>query len=173
MFRWPHRESGRRGEVDVNCPNCGAAMRLENSKEYFQCDYCRTTHFPEPNADGVRVLGVPGGAACPVCHRELVHAAISHQRLLYCERCRGILVPMETFVALVDHLRADPERQKTPALPVDPSDLKREVECPLCHERMYTHPYAGPGNVIIDNCPSCSVNWLDHAEIRRIVSAPG
>jgi Zn-finger nucleic acid-binding protein len=37
---------------------------------------------------------------------------------------------------------------------------------------MDTHPYGGPGNVIIDTCENCSVNWLDHGELQRIVRAP-
>ena len=30
----------------------------------------------------------------------------------------------------------------------------------------------GPGNVIIDTCESCSLNWLDYGELQRIVRAP-
>jgi Zn-finger nucleic acid-binding protein len=37
---------------------------------------------------------------------------------------------------------------------------------------MHTHPYAGGGNIVIDNCPVCAVNWLDHGELRRVVAAP-
>ena len=37
---------------------------------------------------------------------------------------------------------------------------------------MDTHFYGGPGNVIIDDCSRCCVNWLDHGELMRIVHAP-
>jgi Zn-finger nucleic acid-binding protein len=37
---------------------------------------------------------------------------------------------------------------------------------------MDTHPYCGPGNVIIDTCESCSVNWLDYGELQRVIRAP-
>jgi Zn-finger nucleic acid-binding protein len=37
---------------------------------------------------------------------------------------------------------------------------------------MDTHPYGGPGNVIIDDCERCEVNWLDYGELQRIVRAP-
>ena len=157
----------------MNCPNCGAAMRLEESKEYFECDYCSTIHFPEPNADGIRVLGEPASLDCPVCQKTLVHAAVDRQRLLYCKRCRGLLVPMEGFFLLVECLRGIPDRTKAAPRATDWNDLGRELFCPHCHGRMHTHPYAGPGNIIIDNCPVCAVNWLDHAELSRIVSAPG
>ena len=37
---------------------------------------------------------------------------------------------------------------------------------------MDTHFYNGPGNVIIDDCDQCELNWLDHGELMRIVRAP-
>jgi Zn-finger nucleic acid-binding protein len=37
---------------------------------------------------------------------------------------------------------------------------------------MDTHPYGGPGNVIMDTCEHCSLNWLDYGELQRIVRAP-
>jgi hypothetical protein len=38
---------------------------------------------------------------------------------------------------------------------------------------MATHPYYGPGNVIIDTCEPCEVVWLDFGELKQIVAAPG
>ena len=49
----------------MNCPNCGAAMRLKDDADYLLCEYCATPHFPDPNADGVRVLGVPAAVFWP------------------------------------------------------------------------------------------------------------
>jgi Zn-finger nucleic acid-binding protein len=37
---------------------------------------------------------------------------------------------------------------------------------------METHPYGGGGNVIIEDCERCELNWLDHGELERIVQAP-
>jgi Zn-finger nucleic acid-binding protein len=37
---------------------------------------------------------------------------------------------------------------------------------------MIDHPYGGPGNVVIDTCERCGVNWLDPGELRRIAMAP-
>jgi Zn-finger nucleic acid-binding protein len=37
---------------------------------------------------------------------------------------------------------------------------------------MDTHYYAGPGNVVIDSCSRCCLNWFDYGELRRIASAP-
>jgi Zn-finger nucleic acid-binding protein len=55
---------------------------------------------------------------------------------------------------------------------VDSSDLRRTVDCPQCQHAMEAHFYAGPGNVTIDSCDPCSLNWLDHGELMRIVHAP-
>ena len=38
---------------------------------------------------------------------------------------------------------------------------------------MSTHPYFGPGNVVIDNCEACELVWLDFGELKQIVDAPG
>lgn len=31
----------------MNCPDCGAPMRLESDKDYFTCDFCKNIYFPE------------------------------------------------------------------------------------------------------------------------------
>ena len=46
------------------------------------------------------------------------------------------------------------------------------LNCPHCHQHMDTHFYNGPGNVIIDDCDTCELNWLDHGELMRIARAP-
>jgi len=38
---------------------------------------------------------------------------------------------------------------------------------------MATHPYYGPGNVVIDSCGQCELIWLDFGELEQIVAAPG
>lgn len=151
-------------------------MRLEADKDFFVCDYCRNIYFPEKNDDGVRVLGEPCGYSCPVCAVPMLHAAVDDQRVFYCGRCRGMMIPMGVFPALVEDLRA---RVRThpggPALALqrpDPQGLQRGLQCALCHRPMDTHFYAGPGNVIIDSCSTCYVNWLDYGELMRIARAP-
>ncbi len=155
----------------MNCPNCGAAMRLEKDREYFTCDYCKSLHFPAPNADGIRVLGEPSELECPLCWVPLVHAAAGGQRVLYCERCRGLLAAMDVFLVMLEELRAA-RRSGSQPRPTNWDELRRQILCPECQTPMHTHPYAGPGNVVIDNCPRCRLNWLDHAELRRITAAP-
>ena len=66
----------------MNCPDCGAPMRLEEHKDCLSCDYCRSMYFPETTDEGVRVLGELADQRCPICEVPLVHAAVSGQRVL-------------------------------------------------------------------------------------------
>ena len=47
------------------------------------------------------------------------------------------------------------------------------MSCPRCASQLATHPYYGPGNVVIDTCAQCDVVWLDFGELKQIVDAPG
>jgi len=156
----------------MNCPSCGAPMRLESGRECLTCDYCRNVYFPEKNDDGVRVLGEPAAEACPVYGIPLMQAALSGQRLCYCTRCRGMLIGMDVFVALVQELRSRADFVAAVPHAPDPRDLQRKHDCPNCHLRMDTHYYGGPGNIVIDDCSPCRLNWLDHGELDRITQAP-
>ncbi|MGD0014801.1 MAG: zf-TFIIB domain-containing protein [Bryobacteraceae bacterium] len=156
----------------MNCPNCGAAMRLDIGKECLACDYCGSLHFPEPEADGVSVLDGKSELNCPICAIPLAEAMISGRPLLYCERCRGMLVTMALFVEIILILRARRTQPPEPQHGFDKRDLQRVVVCPQCGERMDTHPYGGPGRVAIDSCSNCHLNWLDHSELHQIVAAP-
>src|ERR1017187_384337 len=91
----------------MNCPSCGAPMRLKPDMESFRCDYCQSVYFPEKNDDGVRVLDEPSGQNCPLCNIPLVHAAIAKVRIIYCTGCHGMLVSMPVFEVLVEELQAD------------------------------------------------------------------
>ena len=155
----------------MNCPSCGAAMRLNSDADHFECEYCKSLFFPSKNDEGVSVLAVASGESCPVCAEPLMHAAIAKIRIRYCTRCRGMLIPMGVFIALVEELRAgDPGTLIAPT--PDRHDLQRRINCPHCHHQMDTHFYNGPGNVIIDDCDTCELNWLHHGELMRIVRAP-
>lgn len=156
----------------MTCPSCGAPMRLEADKEYLICDYCGNLHFPDPNAEGVRVLEEPSNLACPKCAVLLVHASVGGQRILYCNRCRGMLIGMDVFLAIIQDLRSRREAVGEAARQPDWNDLDRHIRCPQCGETMDTHAYEGGGNVIIDDCERCSLNWLDYGELDRIVRAP-
>jgi Zn-finger nucleic acid-binding protein len=83
-----------------------------------------------------------------------------------------MLISMEKFLPLVEHLRALRDRPAAFVPSPEHEGAARNLHCPLCDHVMDDHPYGGPGNVIIDSCESCSVVWLDRGELRRIVVAP-
>ena len=147
-------------------------MRLKDEADYLICDYCETPHFPDPNADGVRVLGVAAEIFCPVCRVALIHASVARERIFYCERCRGMLIGMGVFSEIVQDLRSRREVSADAAHAPDWKDLERRIQCPKCSRATDTHPNCGPGNIIIDTCEGCAVNWLDYGELDRVVRAP-
>jgi Zn-finger nucleic acid-binding protein len=146
-------------------------MLLKPGAEFFTCEYCSNIFFPEPNQDGVRVFG-DADESCSLCSVRLSNASIVGHRIRYCSRCRGMLVGMGAFTAIVDALRSRRELSGDGAAPPDWHDLDRKLRCPQCRNVMDTHLYAGPGNVIIDSCETCVLVWLDYGELERIVRSP-
>lgn len=155
----------------MNCPSCGAATRLEPSKDCMICDYCKNVYLPEKVDDGVDVFPETSENTCPVCSVSLKHASLAKIRIQYCTKCHGMLIPMGVFLSLVEELRAGPPAWLVPP-PPDPAELRRRLACPQCHKPMETHYYSGGGNVIIEDCERCELNWLDRGELMRIVRAP-
>jgi Zn-finger nucleic acid-binding protein len=160
----------------MNCRNCGGAMELFPARGYFYCRYCSSFHFPETTApDGVRVLAdSPNMLACPACTKTLALAALDEAHSVqYCRNCRGVLMTRGTFADVVRLRRA--WATGTPTSPVRPreEEFRRRITCPTCSRELATHPYYGPGNVVIDSCDTCDAIWLDFGELRQIVDAPG
>lgn len=142
-------------------------------RDYLYCEYCSSFAFPHPSRDGVVPLGERGDTECPVCSTLLSTASVAEVRVLHCAACRGVLTEQEAFSAIVRFLRARALGEPDPVRPVDRKELQREVACPYCGRTMETHPYYGPGNVVIDNCTRCEVVWLDYGELAAIRDAPG
>jgi Zn-finger nucleic acid-binding protein len=160
----------------MNCRNCGAAMELFPAQGYFFCRYCGSFHFPESaGEDGLRLLGHDDRpATCPVCRDPMARALLDDVHPVHaCEKCRGVLVPREAFARVVNTRRAWASTPPSEPRRLNPRDLERTVQCPFCAERMSTHPYYGPGNIVIDTCEGCDVVWLDFGELRQIADAPG
>lgn len=156
----------------LNCPGCGAPMRLEDGRDSLVCDYCKQVCVPEANDDGVRILGESSDLACPVCAVPLVPASLARHRILYCTHCRGSLIVMGEFGALIGDLRAEAHGATASPHAPGPRELERRIRCPKCGELMDTHFYCGPGNIVIDDCSHCEVNWLDAGELRIVSHAP-
>jgi len=110
--------------------------------------------------------------SCPACQSLLSDGTIQGKAILYCAKCRGLLLSIDKFLPLVEFLRALARPTGSDIQPRDNSDADRKFACPLCGKTMVGHPYGGPGNVNIDTCEACSMIWLDRTELQRIVMAP-
>ena len=157
----------------MNCKNCGAPMSTVEGQNYLYCDYCASFYFPEKSDDHVVVLGESSGFNCPVCKTGLITGSIEDHRILYCPACHGVLANQQAFASLVTFLRANADTPAVQPKPLDPKALQRLLHCPACAKKMDTHPYGGPGNVVIDICTKCQLIFLDQGEIHKITSAPG
>jgi Zn-finger nucleic acid-binding protein len=155
----------------MNCGNCGAPARLDRERGLIVCDYCGSEAMPPTTEDGVQVL-VASDLRCPACNATLSEGRIESHELLYCESCKGLLVDMDTFLPLVDALRLYRSGPCSVLSRRDEDALKQPRVCPHCQGAMGNHPYGGGGNVFIDTCEKCCVNWLDKGELQRIVAAP-
>lgn len=155
----------------MNCPSCGAPMKLKADMQSFKCEYCQSVYFPEKNDDGVRVTDEQSGQDCPVCSVPLMRAYLDKNPVIYCKKCNGMLIAMGMLEPMIDQLRSENAAVTAPPAP-DKDDLSRKINCPQCHRPMDAHFYAGPGNVVIDSCEECSLIWLDRGELMRIAHAP-
>ena len=156
----------------MNCPTCGVPMRWE--ADHFVCLLCQKptapATTPTQNVEGVQILAA-SNQKCPHCDVPLQQATLAEFSILSCTQCRGMLVAMAIFPTLVQTLRAQ-QADTAVQPPPDPAALRRTIHCPHCRRPMEAHFYAGPGNIVLDSCEPCLLNWLDHDELTRIAQAP-
>lgn len=166
---WQGTMTDTNARVWTNCPACGAPLERGAGGESLTCAYCRSIYFPEKNDDGVRVLGPAQGEMCPVCAVPLMEASLEQVAIRSCTRCRGMLIPMDSFAALLDAVRVGQAGGAAAGTgSADAAELERRLACPHCHGAMETHFYAGAGHVVIASCERCLLNWLDAGELARI-----
>ena len=154
----------------AGCNSCGAPLLVDRNRGVLVCDHCGSQQDAPGVLEHVEVDG-KAPETCPLCDTRLSVARLEGHRLLYCERCSGMLIGMHVFAAVIDAVRVG-ERSVRTVLPRRENPGDRQLLCPACREPMLNHIYAGPGNVVIDSCERCDVNWLDGGELRRIALAP-
>ena len=155
----------------AGCDSCGAPIRIDRDRGLLVCDHCGSQQEAPAVIEHLDVLGETA-STCPACSTPLSAARLEGHPLLFCKRCFGMLIDMSLFVAVIDAARALEHRvlRIVPPRRQNPGD--RHLDCPSCWQPMINHLYGGPGNVVLDSCESCQVNWLDPGELRRIVMAP-
>lgn len=160
----------------MNCPNCGAAMQIVRVGRHFACPYCTSLHFPNgptTGSDRIQPLNRPAHGSCPVCRVPLQRGLLDGVPVEHCRTCRGIFLSRNDFGEIIRQRRAQRDTPDALPSPINVSELSRTVLCPSCGTPMETHPYYGPGNVVIDTCAACASVWLDHGELTVIEQAPG
>ena len=158
----------------MNCQNCGAPTVVYEDRDYFFCEYCGSFHFPPESDQGIRALeGAADEHSCPVCNVNLTHATIDGLPVFHCPQCLGFLAHSDSFAEIVKQRRTRARGPAVKPFPLDPHELERDIRCPYCGIKMSVHPYYGPGNIVIDNCVSCKIIWLDYGELGKVVDAPG
>lgn len=146
-------------------------MRIDRDRGLFTCDHCGSQQEAAPALAYIELLSETP-SPCPLCSTPLSASRLEGYSLLCCARCFGMLIEMDCFAAVIDAMRAHEERSFRIALPRRQDPSARVINCPSCRQPMLGHVYGGPGNVVIDSCERCQVNWLDSGELRRIAVAP-
>jgi Zn-finger nucleic acid-binding protein len=153
----------------MNCSNCGAPLQADKARGVLACTHCGSVQ-PQPAL--IVNLEVTGTSAskCPGCAVPLATGRLDGHPLLVCQRCQGMLIAMTHFVSVIEAARAR-EEQRGVIQPREQNAGDRVLACPQCEQPMLNHVYGGPGNIVIDTCERCHVNWLDPGELRRIARA--
>jgi len=144
-------------------------MWVDKARGGLVCTHCGSVEALSPLIRDIEI-GDATDAACPACRAQLAGARLDGNPLLVCPQCAGMLIAMSQFVSVIAAARAH-EDQHGVVLPRQQQPGDRVLTCPRCHQSMLSHFYGGPGNLVIDSCERCQVNWLDPGELRRIARA--
>jgi len=155
----------------ADCDNCGAPMRIDRARGVLVCDHCHTEREPPAALDYLDILDETS-LVCPICSAHLANGRLEGHPVICCARCFGLLIDMSRFVSVIEAARAREARTSRSIPPRRQHPGDRVLDCPRCGQPMVAHLYGGPGNIVIDTCERCLVNWLDGGELRRVATAP-
>ena len=165
------------GTRSLSCQKCGGVLKCVDNHNAYRCEYCHSICVVSDApllVDGIQPVNDAVNAPCPACSESMQTAQLDGRPILYCQGCFGMLIRREHFGAIVSERRSKRAglEQEQPR-PIDPSVYSRRLRCPSCECQMETHPYYGPGNVVIDSCSECGYVWLDHGELSRVERSIG
>jgi Zn-finger nucleic acid-binding protein len=146
-------------------------MRMDRDRGILACDHCGSQQELPWITEHID-LQSETTSLCPVCGTPLSASRLEGHSVLCCSRCFGMLIDMNRFAAVIDAVRAVEERSVAMLPPRRQNPNDRVINCPKCGTPMLSHLYGGPGNIVIDTCEQCQVNWLDSGELRRAAIAP-
>lgn len=161
----------------MNCQTCNQSMLPVHGQTHHHCAACNGFQFNNEMKDSeipISPQGTQTEFQCPKCVLPLeVGILDSGSQVCFCSNCRGFVTPTQSLGMIINSLRAQYQGPDDRPFPIDPNELDRFDNCPACLEKMDSHPYYGPGNVVLNTCNACHLAWLDHGELAKIIRAPG
>ncbi len=161
----------------MNCKSCHNPMLQAHGQAHHHCPACNTFQFKSGFRDSqlpILPQGKQTDFQCPKCNLRLeVGLIYENIQVCFCGNCRGFVIPSQSLGFLINALRCEYTGPDDQPVPINPSELDVPAHCPTCWETMDSHPYYGPGNIVLDTCSQCQLAWLDHGELEKIVRAPG
>lgn len=133
----------------------------------------RQQMFASETLESLEFSDREAGVDCPNCQQSLSIATMDDTKIAACRSCKGMLFQMDVLAFFVRSKRAEYKLDDVTPEPLNSNDLEIKRNCPACWQSFDTHPYYGPGNVVIDSCRNCQLIWLDQGEFSTIIKAPG
>ncbi len=161
----------------MKCQECGRTMQPVYGQDHFHCPTCHSFNFPtdlESSTDGIQPTEKMTEFRCAKCpDQPLEVGLIGKLQVCFCNQCRGFVIDSGSLGILLNSRRAQYRGPDDTPTPLDQIALAETINCPACYEPMESHPYYGPGTVVLNSCDGCKLVWLDHGEMASIVRAPG
>jgi Zn-finger nucleic acid-binding protein len=161
----------------MNCLSCHGAMGKVHGQSHHWCCSCDRYEFPTELSEGqvpITSGGESTGFSCPKCEVSLEVGTITDSvQVCFCNNCRGFVTSSQSLGQVIWQMRVAYQGADDRPLPIDPQELEIYDACPACRETMESHPYYGPGNIVLNTCNPCQLAWLDHGELAKIIRAPG
>jgi Zn-finger nucleic acid-binding protein len=145
-------------------------MLVDSASNALTCRHCGTYEESPALVPNLEIVGASANS-CPTCRTPLSDGRLESHPVLFCQGCLGVLIDMGHFVSVIEAVRVNEARTEV-LLPRGQNPGERLLNCPGCGQIMLSHIYLGPGNLVIDTCERCRLNWLDAGELRKIARAP-
>lgn len=161
----------------MNCLSCDAALEKVHGQSHHWCRDCNRYEFPTDLGEGEVPITSDGGSThfqCPKCEVSLEVGSITDSvQVCFCNNCRGFVTSSQSLGQVIGQMRVAYQGPDDRPQPIDPQELEILDKCPACRVTMESHPYYGPGNIVLNTCNQCQLAWLDHGELAKIIRAPG
>lgn len=153
-------------------------MAQVHAQAHYRCAACNRFSFPttlEQSGDAIQSLDRVTTFHCPCCSGTAMKVGKLQEmaEVCFCPNCRGFVIDSATFGHVLAELRSRYTGSDDQPVPLCPTELHQQKNCPACGDQMEVYPYHGAGNSVIDSCRHCQLIWFDCGEFSRLVRAPG